>query len=1228
MGKPLSGTNTAQHVIVTHSDGSALTNNEYNAGETLLVSLSSGSNSGAGIALEVETGDINGSCGCTDQDKAVKRATSASGSTVFSWTAPSSGTAVARIAYAPRRGQAFVTTGAQMLELALAPPPPTVVPTVAPTTAEPSAKPTAAPTTSKPTAAPTTAKPTAAPTLFPTQAPVTSAPTDVGATNSPTPVPSTATPTTATPTRIPTESPTAMPTTAQPTPSPTEQPTTATPTEQPTTATPTNEPTLYPTPPPQAVMYATQVQFTLDSTTDDLATAFDTTAARDDLINLISAKMRVPPDNVSILKMTATQIPGTSRRQLVATNSLTMTIEIGGYVSQSTVTVAETTLKAYVMDTTSTGLMTELIAVDSNLAGVSLNPSSVSTSSSDSSLASILAQYEFHTTLGTSPNMLYWSVDTVKKVVTGLLLHQGPDTAKTNWIAIGLVPAGSAGMVNPSNPHRIFLYRPEVFTSQFYYKIEALNSAGILNHPVDAAASPRASGVTDVASTNTAVYMKFELDLEATASTGDVPLDIEGGNDVIWASGDGPFFIHNHRGFTTVKWASGISSGADEVVMPSPLLIYILPVLVILFNGKISPFRRMFDGFFPSLSSLVRLHPKILSGYVGSTLACYLGMDESKAPAYTYPGMLAVLAYGTFLFLWFLQWKGNCHAGMLRNDWIRALGNLSIMNMWLAILPSAKNSVVLYLTGVPYERAIKYHKIIAMTGIYFVIAHYIVATSLLKELDIPLYGETGKPYGPKGVETAYGFTAFLCYMSMFAMAFEPVRTMKYEIFWIFHQLWLVAVFFTILHVAPRPTSYPGSETYLIGFLPGLLLQSTDLFFKYIVNPRIEATAMPITAVLAHAQRDAVNSSDDKGSAIDVAVDAVCLTVPLATNYSSMYYSSMMKTISGWLSGNCDSTSDKEYDSFHGGLGTYYFINVPEISSMQYHPFSVSEIQESGDGTANGGAVTFHIKSMGGTTWTHQLARLVASQSAMNGSTGLHVHLRGPYGSLSCNICDYRHIVIVAGGIGVTPMLPILDRIRFYCAQGKEAKKAKFPLLTAVSVVFTARVNNKSLLLEFADRMSANAKPAKFNYSSHKGVELTDVSEKQSPIHSHSKDKDKDKDKDRSGRTKSKSSASDPSKSSIEGITWTTHFHLTGGPNKDDMAISTSSGASYVAHSGRPNTETIIREAEGSVSSKPMMSGNRASKACVLVCGPARMSQDVSAICADYGVDYHLETFGW
>jgi NAD(P)H-flavin reductase len=106
-------------------------------------------------------------------------------------------------------------------------------------------------------------------------------------------------------------------------------------------------------------------------------------------------------------------------------------------------------------------------------------------------------------------------------------------------------------------------------------------------------------------------------------------------------------------------------------------------------------------------------------------------------------------------------------------------------------------------------------------------------------------------------------------------------------------------------------------------------------------------------------------------------------------------------------------------------GQYAFVNIPAVSELQWHPFTISSAPSAPE-------VSFHIKDMGEGTWTGQLAALARTQVMTE------VRVDGPYGRLGA-FSDKRALVLVAGGIGITPLHSVFAEVYEVAARVKSAQ---------------------------------------------------------------------------------------------------------------------------------------------------------------------------------------------
>ncbi|CAN4085982.1 unnamed protein product [Withania somnifera] len=100
-----------------------------------------------------------------------------------------------------------------------------------------------------------------------------------------------------------------------------------------------------------------------------------------------------------------------------------------------------------------------------------------------------------------------------------------------------------------------------------------------------------------------------------------------------------------------------------------------------------------------------------------------------------------------------------------------------------------------------------------------------------------------------------------------------------------------------------------------------------------------------------------------------------------------------------------------------------FLKIPMISNIQWHPFSITSSSKVDKHT-----ISILIKTEG--WWTSSLCNMLHSKpDAEAGEMRFfQVATEGPYGPSSMDFLRYDRLLLVAGGIGVTPFLSILQEI--------------------------------------------------------------------------------------------------------------------------------------------------------------------------------------------------------
>ncbi|EQC28923.1 hypothetical protein SDRG_13264 [Saprolegnia diclina VS20] len=98
--------------------------------------------------------------------------------------------------------------------------------------------------------------------------------------------------------------------------------------------------------------------------------------------------------------------------------------------------------------------------------------------------------------------------------------------------------------------------------------------------------------------------------------------------------------------------------------------------------------------------------------------------------------------------------------------------------------------------------------------------------------------------------------------------------------------------------------------------------------------------------------------------------------------------------------------------------SFFYVRVPSVSGLEWHPFSAIV-------TPDGNSIGFCLKVMTKHRFVDDVFQYARSQQAMT----LPTMVGGPYGKLSLDLGRYDVVLLVAGGIGVTPMLSLVNQFR-------------------------------------------------------------------------------------------------------------------------------------------------------------------------------------------------------
>ena len=141
-------------------------------------------------------------------------------------------------------------------------------------------------------------------------------------------------------------------------------------------------------------------------------------------------------------------------------------------------------------------------------------------------------------------------------------------------------------------------------------------------------------------------------------------------------------------------------------------------------------------------------------------------------------------------------------------------------------------------------------------------------------------------------------------------------------------------------------------------------------------------------------------------------------------------------------------------------GQYVFVQVPQISRFQWHPFTVS--------TCTGKSMQVHIKADG--NWTKALHNL-AQRGAR---TNIKIGLDGPYGAPAQRFYDFEYSMVFGAGIGITPFSGILTDLQTHELErsaSRERHNTPSPYDNHRRIDFHWMVRDKNNLLWFSDLLN-------------------------------------------------------------------------------------------------------------------------------------------------------------
>lgn len=354
-------------------------------------------------------------------------------------------------------------------------------------------------------------------------------------------------------------------------------------------------------------------------------------------------------------------------------------------------------------------------------------------------------------------------------------------------------------------------------------------------------------------------------------------------------------------------------------------------------------------------------------------------------------------------------------------------GIIGLFCMALLFLPITRGSILLRLIDIPFEHATRYHVWLGHLTMVLFTLH-----GLFYIIPWAIQGELTRElmeWKSTGVVVLPGVITLLAGLFMWMTSLPGVRRVNFELFFYTHQLYIVFVVGLAMHVGE----------FIFCFCAGAV-------FLFLVDRYLRFCQSRLTVDVLSARTFPCGTLE------------LVLSKPAKLHYNAL----------GWV-----------------------FLQVRELSWLQWHPFSVSSSPLSGDNH-----LAIMIKVLG--DWTGRLEKHISSvygegprteQQLLQPHSKMIASIEGPYGHESPYHLEYENLILVAGGIGISPFLAILSDVLHRIKDGKPClpknvlilwavkKSDELPLLRTVGMESICPTFSNSLNLEIQTFVTRESGPS-------------------------------------------------------------------------------------------------------------------------------------------------------
>ena len=421
----------------------------------------------------------------------------------------------------------------------------------------------------------------------------------------------------------------------------------------------------------------------------------------------------------------------------------------------------------------------------------------------------------------------------------------------------------------------------------------------------------------------------------------------------------------------------------------------------------------MLAQFVPSLAHRLAHKPKALAGVTQGEFILSI--------------LLVVLLVGQFCYwYWDHGWENediDSRTGAERAA--RSVGQVANMVTGLLVLPVTRNSVWSALFGVSWESLLVYHQLLGYLLLALVLIHMFLWWKVFAQQDTfphDIFAVPLKYHKDNFTVPLAMVSTVLMFLVMGGLSLPVVRRLHYDLFYWTHHLSLGLFLMMLWHST--------MSWYYIAV--GLTLWAADHAIRLYRSVGISVK---------------VESATIEGNS-----DIVHLSYTVAKPGSLLQgHNPFAKT---------------PYSALEHAAGQYCFINIPLVSQLAWHPFTISSSPD--DATTQ-----HHIKVLGlsNDQWTQRLllvvrglelqesgkGKLQGANDRMSVRAKLTINVDGPYG-LPLDPSPYRCVLLVGGGIGITPLYATFKHFysssqgadRYVWEKSEDEYKLAFTTLTTLA----------------------------------------------------------------------------------------------------------------------------------------------------------------------------------